>query len=815
MRQFVLLLATTCVFTVTLTEIAQSQVSITWKSNTNGNPNYWSDTNNWFGSVVPGSISNVTNNNIAAFDENTSNTNVGIDFGGLGGTTLALGRIDFDTNLDKRNASLELNSVGASGTIRLNGVTESSTKIFLIQGSQNHNMTIGDGTGSLAVQLGATRGIIGVTNAQRSLTINSVISESSSGSGFTKAGQGTLVLGANNTYSGSTSFSDQGTAGTIQIGTGGATGSLGTGGVSMTNSSALLFNRSDTYSFNNVVTGGGNITQSNSGAKATFSNLSNTGTFSNTSGYSIISGASNFSGTTISGGTLEITGSIGNGAVTMSNNSQLIFNKSGTFGFANAVSGSGNVTQSNAGAVATFGNLNNTGTFTNTAGKSIISGTSNFTQTTISGGTVEIAGSIGSNAIVMSNGSELILNKSGTFNFTNAVSGNGNVTQSNALANVTFSNLGNVGSFTNSAGQSTITGTNNLTLVTISGGSLSTSALSDSTHVDVTGGTYVLTSSDAIDRLTGDANVSLGNNNLTVGASNGNAEFTGSISGPGGLVKAGSGTQILSGLNIFGATTISGGTLQIGNGDTSGTLGSGNVTNNASLVFNRSDAITVTNGISGTGSLTQLGTGTTTLSNTVNINGSTTVSHGALAVNQSLTSSSVIVESSGMLQGSGTVISAVGVSGNLAPGNSIGQLDIVGSLSMNSGSTITIEYDDSANNVFNLKNDLLNITGNINIESGVTLDLKQFIPGTSVHPNTWYEFLTYTGTWNGTKFAYVTGSSPANTHWIVDYNYNGGKSFAFSAVPEPGSFALIGIASMIGGMRVWRRRNENLIKKDE
>src|SRR6185369_5244157 len=60
------------------------------------------------------------------------------------------------------------------------------------------------------------------------------------GSGsFFKSGDGKLTITTNNTWSGTTQIS----GGTVQVGTGGAAGSLGSGNIS--NDGLLIFNRSD------------------------------------------------------------------------------------------------------------------------------------------------------------------------------------------------------------------------------------------------------------------------------------------------------------------------------------------------------------------------------------------------------------------------------------------------------------------------------------------------------------------------------------------------------------------------------------------
>jgi autotransporter-associated beta strand protein len=103
---------------------------------------------------------------------------------------------------------------------------------------------------------------INVTNGTAAVggEISGVISDS----GTTKAtllktGSGTLILSGSNTYAGATIIS----AGTLQVGAGGTTGTLGTGGV--TNNSALVFNRSNAMTVDNVIVGTGSLTKRGAG----------------------------------------------------------------------------------------------------------------------------------------------------------------------------------------------------------------------------------------------------------------------------------------------------------------------------------------------------------------------------------------------------------------------------------------------------------------------------------------------------------------------------------------------------------------------
>ena len=76
---------------------------------------------------------------------------------------------------------------------------------------------------------------------------------------LTKMGSGTLIIANNNTYTGQTDIQ----AGTLQVGDGGTTGSLGTGPINI--GSTLAFNRSDSITVNSALGGAGGVTQSGNG----------------------------------------------------------------------------------------------------------------------------------------------------------------------------------------------------------------------------------------------------------------------------------------------------------------------------------------------------------------------------------------------------------------------------------------------------------------------------------------------------------------------------------------------------------------------
>jgi outer membrane autotransporter protein len=197
------------------------------------------------------------------------------------------------------------------------------------------------------------------------------------------------------------------------------------------------------------------------------------------------------------------------------------------------------------------------------------------------------------------------------------------------------------------------------------------------------------------------------------------------LSGPGGLLKAGVGTLVLTGANGYtGGTTITAGILQLGDGGTSGSI-LGDVLNNGTFAINRSDTYTFGGLISGTGSLTQAGTGATILVGANTYTGGTTISAGTLQLGNGGTSGSIL----GDVLNNGTfainrsdtytfggVISGPGSFVQMGPGTTV----LTGSNTYSGGTTVnagTLQLGPGGN---------LAPTGALTVNAGGTFNLNGF-----------------------------------------------------------------------------------------
>ena len=417
----------------------------TWASGTTAS---WFTSANWSLGVPPsGDDAFITNSTTAIVQGTTTATagNLSIDNGGV-----AVGNID--TGALTVNGEISVGTFGSSGALTLNigtisantisigangAYSDTSSGTIILTGADPSikmaggvtmvvnsqitgtsglvkgglgtltlagNNTYSGGTtislGTLRVGNGGTIGSLGagdvIDNAvlifDRSdgVVVDNLISGVGS---LTQAGGGTLTLTGNNSYSGGTTIS----SGTLQVGNGGTSGSLGSGTIS--DNGALVFNRSDSIVLSNTISGTGSLTQVGDGMLT-------------------LVGTNTYSGRTIiSSGTLQVgdggtSGTLGTGAV--SNDSALVFNRSDSVVVSNAINGAGSLTQAGAGTVT------------------LVAGNSYTGATFITSGTLQVGdggtiGTLGSGGV--SNNGALVFDRSDGILVTNKISGSGSLTQ--------------------------------------------------------------------------------------------------------------------------------------------------------------------------------------------------------------------------------------------------------------------------------------------------------------------------------------------------------------------------------------------------
>ena len=161
--------------------------------------------------------------------------------------------VDFNTLNMTADATVLLDSARTIGSLVFGDTDPSSVAGWTLtnNGAPGNILTLADTAPTITVNaLGGTK----------TATISAVVAGSA---GLTKSGTGTLTLTTANTYSGTTAIN----GGTLQIGNGSTSGTLGSGPVSIASGAALTIHRSNDYSLSatQIISGAGTLIKDGSG----------------------------------------------------------------------------------------------------------------------------------------------------------------------------------------------------------------------------------------------------------------------------------------------------------------------------------------------------------------------------------------------------------------------------------------------------------------------------------------------------------------------------------------------------------------------
>ncbi|HEX7890013.1 MAG TPA: autotransporter-associated beta strand repeat-containing protein [Ramlibacter sp.] len=544
-----------------------------------------------------------------------------------GGTTVGGGRlVSSNSVLPSGNVSIASGAVlqfdnQTGGLLAVKPGTYTGTGTLRFSGNAGSNTALGGGGGNVNISLGSG-GLVDVVSGR--------VAGSSTDQGFWIGNLANLNIASGAIF--------DGVEGTIRVNALNGAGSLQGGWPGRGSVTVGVDNGSGTFT--------GTLSNNTSGGVLS---LGKTG-----SGTQILAGTSTYTGTTnITGGTLQIgnggtTGTLGTNTVTV-NGGTLAINRSDAVTIANTITGTGGLTQAGTGTTTLTGNNNYSG------------------ATSVNGGTLALGGTaILDTGTVNLNGGDLALTGSETIG---SVNGGGNISLGSHTLTVGGGDLhSNPTGVISGTGGLTKIGAGVLTLAavntysgptTVLGGALQASGdqIADASAVTVgAGAEWWVNGSGTVGSIAGAGSINLNWNTLTVGGTNSSTTFSGTISGGGGLTKAGTGSLTLSGANTYGgATTVAAGTLALGH--PSATLSDStavSVATGASLDLGANSdtvgSLTLNGTLAGTGTLAagsytldgatvdaNLGTGTltqaggtstlngTALAGTVNVDGGTLV----------------------------------------------------------------------------------------------------------------------------------------------------------------------------------------------
>jgi autotransporter-associated beta strand protein len=218
-----------------------------------------------------------------------------------------------------------------------------------------------------------------------------------------------------------------------------------------------------------------------------------------------------------------------------------------------------------------------------------------------------------------------------------------------------------------------------------------------------------------------------------------------------------------------------------------------------------------TGNITGSLSVAKQGAGTLELGSANDFTGTTTVNGGQLLVSGSLSGTTAVAVNAGTLGGSGSINPAANITvaagGAIAPGASIGTLS-TGPVAFASGSAFTLELGATTADKL-LVAGAASLSGTIALNLTLVADPVDFTTFTVLDGTA-----ALTGYAGGARFSFGANSldegeifdvftGPFSQTFQISYNADGGNDVTLSAIPEPGSAALLllGLAGFCGRRR--------------
>lgn len=751
--------------------------TLVWKGNDLTNPTFWdlNTTPNWDNAGTPDKF--LSGDTVLLNDTATTFT-VNVQSPGVLPSLVTF-------NNSANTYTLQGAALGGTGQVEKNG-----TGLVIVANDNTYSggTTINAGTIQIGDGTNAT-GALGtgtVTNDAALVTNfgahNATVANDIGGSGtLTQSGSGVVSLTGTNTYAGTTTIS----AGTLQIGDGGATGTLGSGAV--VNNATLAFNRSGSFTAANAISGTGGVTKLGTGTLTLGTSNTYSGITTISGGAILVNASSGMLGDTAGGTVVRGTGAALQlqGGVTVAGESLTL-------------AGDGVNASSAPGALRNLSGNNEWAGNINVLAAAVTRVGSDAGKLTISGD-VTLSPITGDQFVLQGNGEgEISGDISGLGRLTRSITGTGTWTLSGAntyTGKTTISggaiSVSSINSVSGGAASSNLGAPTSATAGTIDfGNSTTTGALIYTGAGETTdrvvnlagssGGGVLDQSGGGMLKFTSNLAAAAGSKALSLrGSTAGTGEFAGNItngSGTVGVTKSGSGTWTLSGDNSYtGATNITGGTL----------------------------AVAVSGSISG--------------STSINISGGATFDVSALSGGFTLAPAQTLTGGAGTNAGTITGTLNAGADSTVAPGlgaGNTGRLTVSSGFSLDSAAHIALDITGTAAGAG--YDQLIVQSGNITLAGDLAGSALTFTPQID---DVFYIILnngagTTTGTLGGVAEggSLVIGAQEFQISYTSDFGGAGfevngaGNDVALIAVPEPTAASLLAATVALLGLRRRRRR---------